>query len=130
MVTPAFDRDAMARWYATNHLQTDPGLGPIVYLPGNAPDREIRLVEVNRLMPSRTDESIEPLDFGIERGTPNAHLLCIVDVTVDQWERIKSNSLRLPTDWSLDRAIEFPGRGLREKPLSATRTGSMTEVAS
>jgi hypothetical protein len=34
----AFDRDATARWYATEHFKTDPGIRSIYYLTEGAPD--------------------------------------------------------------------------------------------
>ncbi len=58
-----FDRDKLARWYAQRHYKTDQALHEVVYLPTNAPDREIRLLEVNGSLipacyqaPSPTDE--------------------------------------------------------------------------
>ena len=47
MAAIQFDRDIMARWYATEHLKTDPGIVSVYYLPTNAGEREIRFVEVN-----------------------------------------------------------------------------------
>jgi hypothetical protein len=106
-ISTQFDRDAMARWYAEQHLRTDPGLVSVHYLPGNSPEREIRLVEVNELMPERMDSSLTPIDFGRDAGTDNEHLLVFLDVTPAQWERIQSTKLLLPTEWSLNGSIEF-----------------------
>ena len=102
MSTIEFDRDSMARWYAKEHLKTDPGIVSVHYLPTNASQREIRLIEVNQLIGDRNDDSLEPIDFGIDRGTDNAHQLVVLDVTPQQWERIKTEKLPLPNDWSLD----------------------------
>jgi len=107
MPATQFNRDALARWYAEEHLKTDPGLVAVFYLPTNAGDREIRLVEVNSLMAPRTDRSLEPIDFGIDRGTDNEHRLAVLDVTPEQWERIRSGELHLPGVWCLDSAVEF-----------------------
>jgi hypothetical protein len=54
MAKAPFDRDAMAKWYANQHLRTDPGVRKIYYLRKGAPDREIRFAEVNleRLAPA------------------------------------------------------------------------------
>jgi hypothetical protein len=46
----AFDRDQQAKWYARRHLETDSGVVEIHYLPAGAPPREIRFLEVNRLI--------------------------------------------------------------------------------
>jgi hypothetical protein len=105
-----FDRDAMARWYADRHLRTDPGIVEIHYLPANAPDREIRLVEVNALIATRTENPIEPLDFGVDMGAPSKHTLLVTDVTPEQWERIEEGQLALPDGWSLEDAVRFPRR--------------------
>jgi hypothetical protein len=101
MATTQFDRDSMARWYAMEHLKTDPGVVAVYYLGDNAPEREIRLVEVNELIADRSDEALEPIDFGVDSGTDNAHKLLVLDVTPEQWQRIAANELHLPGNWSL-----------------------------
>jgi hypothetical protein len=107
MATTQFDRDSMARWYAKQHLKTDPGIDVIYYLPHNAPEREIRFLEVNKLMGSRNDDSLQPIDFGVDMGTENEHTLFVLDVTPEQFNNIQSRSLKLPGDWSLDSATRF-----------------------
>ncbi len=47
---PGADRDALARWLARQHLATDPGIAE-VYCLQDSPAGEIRLIEVNRLLP-------------------------------------------------------------------------------
>jgi hypothetical protein len=97
----------MARWYAREHLKTDPGIIAVYYLPKNAGEREIRFIEINELIGDRNDGVLEPIDFGIDRGTDNAHKLFVLDVTPEQWERLRAKELRLPDDWSLDGAIPY-----------------------
>jgi hypothetical protein len=63
-----FDRDALARGYARRHLETDSGVEEIHYLPTGAPPREIRFLEVNRLISGTTP--LEPIDFGVDIGRP------------------------------------------------------------
>ncbi len=41
MPATQFDRASMARWYAKEHLKTDPGIAAVYYLPTNSGDREI-----------------------------------------------------------------------------------------
>ena len=108
MSATQFDRDSWARWYAQEHLRTDPGVGPIFYLPSNAPEREIRFVEVNNLLAERSDNSLDPIDFGIDAGTETAHQLFVLDVTPQQWDRIQTASIQLPSGWSLADATRFP----------------------
>ena len=107
MPATQFDRDAMALWYAKEHLKTDPGIVSVYYLPIDATEREIRFVEVNQLIGDRNDDALEPIDFGIDTGMDTAHKLFVLDVTPDQWERITSQELSLPSDWSLDGAIHY-----------------------
>ncbi len=114
-----FDRDTLAQWYAKSHLETDPGVGPVLYLRHDAPDREIRFVEVNKLIGDRNDDSLEPIDFGIDTGTENAHKLFVLDVTPAQWERIRSRQLPLPYEWSLDDALVFSDPQGRPTSLSS-----------
>ncbi len=107
MPATQFDRGAMARWYALEHRKTDPGIVSIHYLPTNAGEREIRLIEVNRLIGSRNDDALEPIDFGIDTGMESAHKLFVLDVTPEQWERIQKKELGLPANWSLGGAIHY-----------------------
>jgi len=100
-----FNRNSMARWYAKEHLKTDPGIVAVYYLPTNAGEREIRLIEVNKLIGDRNDDALEPIDFGVDTGMETAHKLFVLDVTPEQWERIRRQELPLPGNWTLDGAI-------------------------
>ena len=103
----AFDVDEMARWYATQHLRTDPGVREIYYLPKGAPDREIRFIEVNTMIVEMKDASVDPVDFGVDRGAEAKHKLFVIDVTPGQWEAIHEGDLPLPEGWNLEEAIAF-----------------------
>ena len=111
MPATQFNRDSMAQWYAEQHLKTDPGIRSVYYLPTKAPDREIRFVEINELIADRNDDSLEPLDFGVDTGTENEHKLFVLDVTQKQWDRINQpnsqTSLALPPGWTLEDAVPF-----------------------
>ena len=107
MPATQFDRDSMARWYAREHLKTDPGIVAVYYLRTNAGDREIRFVEINNLIGDRNDEVLEPIDFGVDTGMDTAHKLFVLDVTPEQWERIRTHELSLPGNWSLRDAIHY-----------------------
>ncbi len=104
MATVQFDRDSMANWYASQHLQTDPGVRQICYLPAGSPDREIRFIEVNILLGEMTDDALEPVDFGVDTGEETAHKLYVLDVTPAQWEAIQQGRLAPLKGWSLDGA--------------------------
>jgi hypothetical protein len=102
-----FDRDSMAHWYAQEHLKADPGVRKVYYLPSGAPEREIRLVEVNDMIGERSDDSLAPIDFGVDRGDSNEHTLIVLDVTPAQLDRIIQNDLSLPRGWSLQNSVSF-----------------------
>ena len=89
-----FNRDKFARHYANNHLRTDPGVKEIYYLPTNAPEWEIRLLEVNTLIPETM--AGDPINFGVHRGEPDAHQLVVLDLTPDQWKLVQSGKMTLP----------------------------------
>jgi hypothetical protein len=105
--TTGFDRDALARWYAKRHLDLDSGVVEIYYLPTDAPDREVRLLEVNRMIPEQSDAALEPIDFGVDTGGVEGHTLVILDVTPRQWGDIENGRLALPPSWRLDGSIRF-----------------------
>jgi hypothetical protein len=107
MATATFDRDSMASWYAQEHLKTDPGIVSVYHLPKNAGEREIRFIEVNQLIGNRNGNVLEPIDFGIDTGTPTAHRLFVLDVTPNQWASINAHKLSLPDNWSLEGAIRL-----------------------
>lgn len=107
MATVAFDRDAMAKWYASQHLKTDPGVVEVIYLPHGAPDQEIRFVEINDMMLERTHELLEPITFGVDRGSESEHRLSMIDVTQDQWKKVLDSRIALPQNWSLQDARHF-----------------------
>jgi len=107
MPATQFDRDSMAHWYAKQHLKTDPGIVAVYYLPKNAGEREIRFIEINSLVGAGSDDALEPIDFGVDTGMETAHKLLVLDVTPDQWDRIRTSKLRLPSNWSLDDAVPF-----------------------
>jgi hypothetical protein len=103
----AFDRDAMAAFYAKRHKVTDPSVREIHYLPTGAPANEIRFVEVNEAIAGTADP--DPIDFGVDAGTPDEHKLIVLDVTPKQWEEIREGTLHLPPGWTLEDAQEISG---------------------
>jgi len=80
MKTMSFNRDQMARFYAKQHLKTDPGTILVLYLPQNADEREVRLIEVNNLMGDRNDNAFFPISFCLDRedkqSTHTFHFRC------------------------------------------------------
>jgi len=109
MIGVGFDREEMARYYSGRHLHADEGIRSIYYLPRDAPDREIRLLEVNDLIAERDACPLEPIDFGVDVGSENSHALLVLDVTPAQWEDIRSDRLALPPGWTLEGSIQLHG---------------------
>ena len=110
MANDQFDRDRLARWYANRHYRTDGSIEAIFYLPESAPEREIRLVEVNGSIAEREGQ-LEPIDFGVDVGGAEGHTLMVLDVTPAQWKKVEKNKLQLPHGWSTAGAIRFSRRG-------------------
>jgi hypothetical protein len=110
----AFNRDSMAAFYAKRHKATDPAISAIHYLPAGAPVNEIRFVEVNGSIPGTA--SPEPIDFGVDAGTDNAHKLIVLDVTPAQWQEIREGKSPLPPGWTLEGSQEISkGRPRRRR---------------
>ena len=107
MPNNSFDRDKLARWYALRHYKTDHAIQEVVYLPANAPEREIRLAEVNESIAER-EGPLEPIDFGVDIGGAEGHTLMVLDVNPAQWKRIEKSNLALPPGWSLQGAVSIP----------------------
>lgn len=100
-----FDRDRLASWYAKRHFQTDSGVERILFLPANAPEREIRFVEINR----EISETIppEPIDFGVDISGADAHRLIVLDLTPAQWQAVERGEVPLPGGWILEGSKVF-----------------------
>ena len=104
MIATQFNPLSWAHTYAQRHLQTDPGICGVYYLPEGASEREIRLVEVNELLAVIETETNEPIEFGVDREdarSDDAHTVKILDVSPGQWARIGRGELPLPQGWSL-----------------------------
>ncbi len=94
-------RAAFAGWLARQHLQFDPRLTQVIYLPTDAPDDEVRLLEVNTglypgprdpILPVETTPAIGDLPFRVQ----------VADVTPDEWKAIQTGSSLLPASWKLE----------------------------
>ncbi len=103
------DRDAVAAWLAKKHFITDSTIREVWYLPKNAPQNELRLLELSDRLASN-ESSVDPLDFGLDVDGANFRLM-VADVTTDQMEQIKQNIQQLPPGWSLDGTTMWRRRG-------------------
>jgi hypothetical protein len=89
-------------------MDIDNGVMRILHLPTNAPPREIRFLEVNRMISEMTPP--EPIDFGVDIDGENPHTLYVLDVTPAQWEAIQARTMPLPAGWTLDDSQELGRR--------------------
>lgn len=103
---PNASRDQVAAWIAKKHLAVDPGITDILYLPGTAPEREIRLIEANTLLTAVADDEVTPVDFGLNVEGLNFTLL-VLDVTPDQWKEMAEGKAQLPSGWTLAGSQRF-----------------------
>jgi hypothetical protein len=105
MTTPITDRQAATRKLAQAHFLVEEGLINVFRLVSQTEtDAEpIKLLEVNR---DTVPTGVMPLAFDAapERGVPYPSV--IVEVTPDEYEQIRSATLRLPNGWRI--AEEIP----------------------
>jgi hypothetical protein len=93
--------EPFARWLAYRHMAGDAAIERVIYLPAGAPKNEIRLLEVNRLLPVGEEEAVEPLDFTPDIDGLQLRVL-VADLTAKQWERIRrEGGTSLPMGWQL-----------------------------
>jgi hypothetical protein len=99
-----------ARDLANKHYRLEEGLRRVFRLNGTdeaerRPSEPIKLLEVNE---STVAAGVRPLQFGAspENGVPFATV--IVEVTPDEFARIKSRELKLPRGWKLGEELPRP----------------------
>jgi hypothetical protein len=97
---PEQERAAFARWLGNQHLRFDKRLSMVIYLPAQAPDDQVRLLEVNTglypdpgtpLTPIQATPAVTDLPFRV----------WVLDVTPEEWTEIQANPQMLPDGWSL-----------------------------
>lgn len=98
---PGMSRDSFAEWVARHHFAIDKGISRILYLPTDAPEKELRLVEVNELASLPENGTVQAFDFmpdieGVD------YTLLVADVTPRQFEAIMQGKPILPHGWRLE----------------------------
>jgi len=94
-------RAAFAEWLAREHLGFDKRLTLAVYLPGGAPEDEVRLLEVNTGLYPEPGNPITPIET-TPAVTDLPFRVLVADVTPEEWNQIKTDSGLLPAGWSLE----------------------------
>jgi hypothetical protein len=102
------DKDEVAKMLARKHYDIEPGITRIFKLQ-DKPEFEgllsapIKLLEVNV---DTSSSGIMPLYFGPVPSSGIPYPSVIVEVTPDEFERIKVQELKLPDGWTI--AEEYP----------------------
>jgi hypothetical protein len=106
---PGMSKDSFVPWVVGHHFAIDMGIAKILYLPAGAPEKEVRLLEVNELAAIPENAPVEAFDFMPDiEGVDYA--LFVADVTPKQFAAIMQGQLPLPQGWRLDGYREFePG---------------------
>ncbi len=106
---PGMSRDDFAEWLAAQHYIIDKGITRVVYLPTDAPEKEIRLLEVNELASIPEMAPVEAFDFdpGVNGLDFSVH---VADVSPRQYDMLNKGEISLPTGWTLNGAREIPRR--------------------
>jgi hypothetical protein len=105
------DKDEVAKNLAHKHYDIEPGITRIFKLR-DKPELEglssspIKLLEINV---DTVASGIMPLYFGPVPASGIPYPSVIVEVTPDEFERIKAQELKLPDGWTLDE--EYPKGG-------------------
>lgn len=101
-------KDEVARKLAEVHYDLEPGITRIFKLQGHPeseelPNAPIKLLEINADTPPT---GIMPLHFGPVPGSGIHYPSIIVEVTPDEFEKIRVRTLKLPEDWTIGE--EYP----------------------
>ena len=102
------DKDEVAKRLARKHYDIEPGITRIFKLR-DKPELEsltsapIKLLEINA---DSAPSGIMPLYFGPVPGSDIPYPTVIVEVTHDEFDRIRLQELKLPDGWTIDE--EYP----------------------
>ncbi len=105
-----FNRDEEAMDLARKHYEIEPGMTQIFRLTGSAdiesrPDEPIKLLEVNE---NTVPSGIMPIWFGPSPASGRHHSCVILEVTPEEFEKIRGRQWELPNGWKLADAIPRP----------------------
>jgi hypothetical protein len=98
---PGISRDEFARWVGRLHYEIDKGIIRVLHFPTGAPVDEVRLLEVNGLLPLPENAPVVAFDFMPDIEGVNYRLF-VADVTPRQFDEIQAGRIALPTGWSLE----------------------------
>lgn len=92
-------KEKMVSMLVDEHFAGEASLQVIVWLRGDEPQDEIRLLHVDECTIPSPDE-VQSFRFAPTTDVPYA--VRLAQVTPDEWDRIRSKNLDLPCGWILD----------------------------
>lgn len=103
-------KDEVAKELAKKHYQLEAGLTRIFRITGSAevefsPVEPIKLLEVNEGTPP---SGVMPLHFGTAHAIGVPYPSIIVEVTPEEFEKIKTHELQLPAGWTIGEELPKP----------------------
>lgn len=87
----------IVRRMAHEHFEIDEGIECVIWVK-NGGEKEIRLIEVNR----NTFPEGKILTFYLGATEEYPLPARLADITPEEWEKVKTGLISLPTGWSLD----------------------------
>ena len=105
------DIAGLAQWVADLHLYMDSSIRKVYYRPANAPEREIRFLEVTtRIPPKDALDPVEAIDYKpIVDGVDVSFF--VADISEQEWDAIRQGKPLLPEGWSLENCKIFARAG-------------------
>jgi hypothetical protein len=106
----AIDKARVARVLASKHFEIEPGLTRVIRCSGAAevelrPSEPIKYLEVNE---STAPSGVMPLHFGPAPASGITFPSVIVEVTPEEYEKIKRKELPLPQGWGTEEELPKP----------------------
>ena len=111
----ARDKALAAKELAKRHFQVEDGLTKVIRCSGTpsvevSPSEPIKLLEVNK---NTFASGVMPLHFGPAIASGISFASIIVEVTPEEYERIKAKKLPLPNGWTLGEELPKPKKNAR-----------------
>jgi len=108
-IMPTKDEEALE--LARKHYEVEAGLTQIFRITGSAdnevsPNEPIKLLEVNE---NTVPSGIMPIQFGPSPASGLHHPSIILEVTPDEFQKIRNHELELPNGWEIGDLIPRPG---------------------
>ena len=103
-------KDEEANELARKHYQVETGLTQVFRIAGSA-EVEVRLNETIMLLEVNENtvaSGIMPIQFGPSPASGVNYSSIIVEVTPEEYEKIRNHQLKLPPGWSIGESIPRP----------------------